>query len=272
MSDASVSDVSSREDVGPVPRDSPSTWLNVVIDLNGILCACVPTWAARGFRNHDMRVHSATLPTEVGKKLVRVRPGCSDFLSRLSAFATITIWSSMMTSTTREICDYLFGPIKPIAPLRILGQEDCDRVPVRKGGGRTFFMKEPGTQKDIFLKTLTDHLFNRYNGQYTEANTLFIDDSPIKHMFNLPHNVLLLPSWSHEQDGAERDSGLLDEILPFLLGLHEFRGSLKKYRASHLLGRPMFYDDRATCSDFVTIQNAVLEWNSVSHSSMSGGS
>ena len=85
MSEASVNDVSSRDDLGPVPADPPRAWLNVLIDLNGILCTCVPAWAAKGSKSHDLGVHFPTVPTEVGKKLVRVRPGCSDFLSRLSA-------------------------------------------------------------------------------------------------------------------------------------------------------------------------------------------
>ena len=123
-----------------------------MLDLNGILCACEPTWKARGFRNTDLRVHFAMMPTEVGKNFVWVRPSCFDFLSELSTFATITVWSSMLKSTTRDICSYLFGP-SLVNPLRILGQEDCDRVPVRKVGNRMFYMKEVGTQKDIFLKT-----------------------------------------------------------------------------------------------------------------------
>ena len=65
-------------------------------------------------------------------------------------------------------------------------------------------MKEEGTQKDIFLKTLTTHLFDKYDGQYTRENTLIIDDSPIKHMLNLKENVLLLPSWSHSDDHVAR--------------------------------------------------------------------
>ena len=87
---------------------------------------------------------------EVGKKFVWVRPSCSDFLSELSTFATITVWSSMLKLTTRDICSYPFGP-SLINPLRILGQEDCDRVLVRKVRNRMFYMKEVGTQKDIFM-------------------------------------------------------------------------------------------------------------------------
>ena len=235
-----------------------------MLDLNRILCACEPAWKARGFRNTDFRVHSATMPTEVGKKFVWVRPGCSDFLSDLSTFATITVWSSMLKSTTRDICSYLFGPSQ-VNALRILGQEDCDRVPLRKVGNRMFYMKEVGTQKDIFLKTLSNHLFNSFDGRYTPANTLVTDDSPIKHMLNLSENVLLLPTWSYGGDGAVTDSVLMEELLPYLLNLHRSQEGLAEFRSSHPLGRTMFYNDRQTCNQYSRIMKAIEDWESSSH-------
>ena len=124
-----------------------------------------------------------------------------------------------MLKSTRDICNYLFGP-SLVNLLRILGQEDCDRVPVRKVGNRMFYMKEVSTQKDIFLKTLSNHLFNSFDGRYTSVNTLVIDDSPIKHMLNLSENVLLLPTWSYGGDGAASDLVLMEKLLPYLLNLH----------------------------------------------------
>ena len=200
--------------------------------VNGILCACEPAWKARGFRNIDFCVHSTTMLMEVGKKFVWVRPGCSDFLSKLSTFATITVWSSMLELTTRDICSYLFGP-SLVNLHRILGQEDCDRVLLRKDGNKMFYMKEVGTQKDIFLKTLSNHLFNSYDSRYTPANTLVIDDSPIKHMLNLLENILLLPTWSYEGDGVVTDSvlqntGLLIQLVgPCSIMIEKRLGSIQ---------------------------------------------
>ena len=235
-----------------------------MLDLNGILCACELAWKARGFRNTDFHVHSATMPTEVGKKFVWVQPGCSDFLSELSTFATITVWSSMLKSTTRDICSYLFGQ-SLVNPLRILGQEDCDRVPLCKVGNRMSYMKEVDTQKDIFLKTLPNHLFNSFDGRYTPANILVIDDSPIKHMLNLSENVLLLPTWSYGGDGAVTDSVLMEELLPYLLNLHRSQEGLVEFRSSHPLGWTMFYNDRQTCNQYSRIMKAIEDWESSSH-------
>ena len=122
-------------------------------------------------------------------------------------------------------------------------------------------MKEEGTQKDIFLITLSTHLFDKYDDQYTRENTLIIDDSPIKHMLNPKENVLLLPSWSHSDDHAARDRVLLEKVLPYLSNLHRSSGGLAEYRfCNPELGRPMFYDDRETSSKYVVILKTLTDW------------
>lgn len=252
-----MSGATNVEEIDLIPPRSTRGRLNVVLDLNGILCSCEPKWNARGYRNLDFSVHSATLPTEVGPKLVRVRPGCSDFLTKLSSFATITIWSSMMASTTSKICEYLFRP-SATYPIRVLGQEDCDRVPLSRINNRIVYMKEPGTQKDIFLKTLSKHLFSRLGGEYTPDNTIVIDDSPIKHMLNMPENVLLLRTWSFKDEGADKDAYLKDELLPYLKNLYEFDGSLADYRSCYPEGRQMFYNDSTTARQYSDILNHAL--------------
>ena len=85
-------------------------------------------------------------------------------------------------------------------------------------------MKEEGIQKDIFLKTLSTHLFDKYDGQYTRENTPIIDDSPIKHMINLIGIVLLLPSWTYSDDHAARGRVFLEKVLPYLSSLHRSSG------------------------------------------------
>ena len=126
-------------------------------------------------------------------------------------------------------------------------------------------MKEVGTQKDIFLKTLSNHLFSSSDGRYTLANTLVIDDSPIKHMLNLSENVLLLPTWSYGGDGAVTDSVLMEELLPYLLNLHRSQEGLAEFQSSHPLGRTMFYNDRQTCNQYSRIMKAIEDWESSSH-------
>lgn len=258
MREASGCDVSSSEELSPVPTRPQSGWLNVVLDLNGILCSSTPNWPGKSFVSHDLSIHSASKPAVVGPKLVCVRPNCADFLRRLSAFATITVWSSMKTSTTKMICDYLFGPIRPVYPLRILGQEDCQRVPMGVDfRGRPVYMKEPGTQKDIFLKPMSDGLFRKFGGLYSEANTIFIDDSPIKHCQNNSYNVLLLSTWNNQNPDAADDRFLLSKLLPYLVDLHHFVGTIARFRAERPIGKKMYYDDRSTCEQYAKINKAI---------------
>ncbi|KAG0578117.1 hypothetical protein KC19_5G206400 [Ceratodon purpureus] len=232
--EASGCDVSSSEELSPVPTRPQS--------------GCTPNWPGKSFVSHDLSIHSASKPAAVGPKLVCVRPNCADFLRRLSAFATITVWSSMKTSTTKMICDYLFGPIRPIYPLRILGQEDCQRVPMGVDfRGRPVYMKEPGTQKDIFLKPMSDGLFRKFGGIYSEANTIFIDDSPIKHCQNNSYN---------NPDAAD-DRFLLSKLLPYLVDLHHFVGTIARFRAERPIGKKMYYDDRSTCEQYAKINEAI---------------
>ena len=126
-------------------------------------------------------------------------------------------------------------------------------------------MKEVSTQKDIFLKTLLNHLFNSSDGCYTLANTLIIDNSPIKHMLNLSKNVLLLPTWSYKGDGAITDSLLMEKLLPYLLNLHRSREGLAEYQSSHPIGRTTFYNDRETSRQYSRIVKAIEDRKNSSH-------
>ena len=171
----------------------------------------------------------------------------------------------MSKDSAQHICDYLFGLVHLSTPICVLGQKDCDRVPIRRDGTRTIFIKEEGTQKDIFLKTLSTHVFDKYDGQYTRETILIIDDSPIKHMFNLKEYVLLLPNWSHNDDHAARDRVLLEKVLPYLSGLHRSSGKLAEYRSCNPeLGQPMFYDDSKASSKYVEIMKALSNWEACS--------
>jgi hypothetical protein len=89
-------------------------WLNVILDLNGILCSCVQknTVTRWGPQQKPYYVegflHSATIPTCVGPKAVYVHAGLAKFIRRVTGFADITVWSSMMQSTAGEVVKYLF--------------------------------------------------------------------------------------------------------------------------------------------------------------------
>ena len=109
-------------------------------------------------------------------------------------------------------------------------------------------MKENGTNKDLFLKLL-EKLFVAPTASFSADNTIIVDDSPVKHVMNEPENVVLPNSWSYVGDGAN-DSFLMDQLLPWIRGLHLARSrGIFNYRRDHNLGRRMLLEDSENTDD-----------------------
>ena len=141
-------------------------WLNVVLDLSGILCV----YEEKRFLPSDQQYinckgpHSTTVPTIVGPKAVFVCPSCLRFLWELSKFAVISVWSTMKLNTVKQVCKYLFVDVSPL--VNILGQESCDRI-FQYDNEQIFVpLKVNGTTKDIFLKTLLKRVFPLFGDRY----------------------------------------------------------------------------------------------------------
>jgi hypothetical protein len=75
------------ESVSPVVLTTPAKWLNIILDINGILCYCVEkAGTSRMPFVYDVRqgIHSSTVPTIVGPKAVFTYPGLLEFLTEIS--------------------------------------------------------------------------------------------------------------------------------------------------------------------------------------------
>jgi hypothetical protein len=198
-------------------------WLNVILDLNGVLCSCVQksTVTRRDSQQKlfygEGFVYSATIPTCVGPKAIYVRPGVAAFVRRVSGFVDITVWSSMMQSTASQVVDYLFH--RNIKPVAVYGQESCDTIQVNNGEE----LKYRKSDKNIFLKTMSSYLFLREAFRYKENNTILIDDSPEKSILNYTGNAIFLKSWKHTVRNCLSDSYLCTELAPWLERLHKER-------------------------------------------------
>ena len=244
------------ERITPSPSRAVSRWLNVVLDLNGILCVCaeykfLPRIAAW---NPESAPHSSSVPARIGPKAVYVHPSCSTFLSALSGFADITVWSSMRELTVQKICEYLFRGLP--MPLQVLGQDSCDRINIMDWNNRVTTMKVKGTYKDIFLKMLSKGLFYRFNGKFTKENTIIIDDSLVKHILNAPENVLLPVSWS--DDGTDpSDIFLMDTLLPCLQNVHRSQDLKVAARVRLWIGQPMMCEDPSSIEEDVAMTEAL---------------
>ena len=169
----------------PSPSKAVNRWLNVVLDLNGILYVCEEYKFLPKIQSNP---HSSSVPTKIGSKAIYIYLLCSRFLSELSDFADITIWSSMHKSTTRQICKYLFRELH--MPLHIIGQDSCDQIYIMGRNNRVTTMKVKGIHKDIFLKTLSSKLFGRFNGKFPKDNTIVIDNRLVMLILNNSKNVL----------------------------------------------------------------------------------
>ena len=244
------------ERITPSLSRAVSRWLNVVLDLNGILCVCaeyrflprITAW------NPESAPHSSSVPARIGPKAVYVRPSCSTFLSALSGLADIIVWSSMCELTVQKICEYLFRGL--LMPLHILGQDSCDQINIMGRNNRVTTMKVKGTHKDIFLKTLSKGLICRFNSKFTKGNTIIIDDSPVKHILNALENVLLPVSWSHDGAGLS-DIFLMDTLLPCLQNVHRSQDLKVAARVRLWIGQPMMCEDLSSTEDYVGMKEAL---------------
>ena len=245
VSDSPIRSEGPSEDFAPSMRSrAVDKWLNVVLDVNGILCVCEDWKSNRNSKHYNdvSAPHSATVAAIVGMKVVYVRPNCLTFLEELGKIATISVWSSMNSSNIDGIVDYLFPKGK--LPSLVLDQESCTTIQCRDSSGRLSTYMVPGTQKELFLKNL-DTLFCGYRGIFNSGNIAIVDDTLLKHIMNKSENVLLPNPWSH-RGGGDRDTFLLRTLLPWIQRLHLARkDGLKSFRefGPNRIGQRMLCDE-----------------------------
>jgi hypothetical protein len=87
-------------------------WLNIVLDINGILCHCVEQATTKRMplvNDVKLEILLSMVPTIIKPKGVFKHPGLSEFLIAISKFAAhVVIWNSMKRSTVEIIVGYLF--------------------------------------------------------------------------------------------------------------------------------------------------------------------
>ena len=194
-----------------------SKWLNIVLDLNGVLCQCVERSSARRHGRtlrEDEHVYSLRIPTLVGPKGVYSRPHVCEFLCFISSFtARVVVWSSMKRSTVELIARFLFHDLP--SPYAILGQNECTNIEI----GDSQFVFSFNENKSIFLKIMPQQLFrdSATFSPFTNDNTILIDDSLEKSVCNESENAIFLESWSQNEPESNY---LLDTLAPWLSRLN----------------------------------------------------
>lgn len=202
-------EVVSREVMNVVPQPRRK-WLNIVLDLNGVLCQCMPKSYAAKMKPYEFKdnVLCHRVPTIIGYKAVEDRQHVAEFLVELSKFAgRVVVWTSMMKNNAEPIVEHLFRSSK--APFDILAQEHCKKIEVSRGE----YHKRG--DKCTFLKVLSEQLFSNPSGDttFTLDNTLLIDDTPEKSLCNEKGNAVFLDTWGHKQ---RKDTFLMEKLLPWL--------------------------------------------------------
>ena len=218
-------------DIPPVEPAPRPKWLNIVFDLNGVLCQTVFKSTVEKMKSYKVQDHVLyhRYPTIIGPKAVFARPNVGEFLREVSNIANrVVVWTSMMRRNAEPIAAHLFYGCKQ--PYEILGQENCTRIEVSK---RKFFNLNG---KDHCLKVLSESLFSNPTGTpFTVNNTLLIDDSPSKSVCNENGNAVFLDTWSHAQ---RRDDVLMGELLSWLRRLHSqsLNGDMRRYVEDNRIG------------------------------------
>ena len=194
-----------------------SKWLNIVLDLNGILCQCVErSSASRHGRtvHEDQHVYSLQIPTLVDLKGVYYHLRVREFLRFISGFvARVVVWSSMRRSTVELIARFLFHDLP--SPYAILDQNECTNIEIGDGEFIFSFNKN----KLIFLKIMLQQLFrvSAAFSPFTNDNTILIDDFPKKSVCNESGNAIFLESWFWNEPESNY---LLDTLAPWLSHLN----------------------------------------------------
>ena len=224
----------------PITSKVVGRWLNVILDVNGILCVSKEKRLMPKDQGYNLvsNAHSSVLPALVGPKAVFVRPHCLQFLRELNLIANVSVWSSMALTTTKAVCDYLFRGVK--SPFVIMEQDSCEVVKARGERNKVTLFKLNGTSKNLFLKPL-EKLFDSPNSKFNPDDTIIVDDSREKHVMNEPENVVLPESWT---EADQSDRFLVDVLLPWIQRLHESRGrGLLSFRRDDNVGRRMLSEE-----------------------------
>jgi len=211
-------------------------WLNIVLNLNGVLYQCVEraTAVRRGRSYHlDQHIYFARIPTLIGRKCVYCRPRLHEFLDRIfDLVAHIVVWNSMRRETVELIADFLFHDLPP--PYAIFGHNHCQTI--NNGAGQTLYSRN--RDKPMFLKIMSQHLFSssKRASSFNVDNTLLIDDSLEKDVCNDNGSVLFLNSWSRDRIDC---NFLMDMLAPWLdcLSSSCLRGQLTTYVDKNRIGQ-----------------------------------
>ena len=100
-----------------------------------------------------------------------------------------------MRSMVEFICDdFLKGMLFPVI---ICGEEECELIKCNGRGGTIKHCRNKKTGEVVYLKPL-EKLCRLDPSVFTPENTIMVDCSPARHIYNELSNVTLLEKWSYQ--------------------------------------------------------------------------
>ena len=101
----------------------------------------------------------------------------------------VSVWSLLMRSMAEFICDdFLKGMPFPVIICR---EEECELIKYKGRGEKIEHCRSKKTGEVVYLKPL-EKLCQLDPSVFTPENTIMVDCSPTKHIYNEPSNVILL--------------------------------------------------------------------------------
>lgn len=196
----------------------------LVLDVNGILVDIVPC---------HRRSKKRAVPMVSGKAVYK-RPCCEDFLDFCFEHFNVGIWSSRKRKNVDKVVDLLLGEKKN----RLLFCWDASYC--TDTGKKTLENKG----KPLVLKEL-EKLWQKHRpdvpwdkGYYNETNTVLLDDSPYKALFNPPYTAIF-PSPFSIKKGSDNSLGRKGELRKYLMRLAEANDVQKFIRENPFGQKPI---------------------------------
>ncbi|KAG0608946.1 hypothetical protein M758_8G145700 [Ceratodon purpureus] len=194
----------------------PSTKKLLILDVNGLL-------VARYSKVDRNIIPQGTKHAVVAKTFMFKRPFCGSFLNFCFENFHVGVWSSMMEANVRKSLDYICKGMQHKF-MFVMHQGDCTNTGLRNPQKK----KSP-----LFLKELAK-VWSRFpHGQFNETNTLLIDDTPYKTLWNPPFTAIFPEAYWYN----ERDSFLKGTLTEYLKQLRD-APNVQEFVRTHPIGVP----------------------------------
>lgn len=180
-----------------LPEQSPSGSIKrklLVLDINGLLADIVPV----------ARISQECKPgpdTIIAGKAVFKRPFCDEFLEFCFERFSVGVWSSRTKKNVDSVLNFIMGE-KRQNLLFCWDQSHCTWTPyyTPENDDKPLLLKK---LNKLWEKSETDLPWKR--GDYSDSDTLLLDDSPYKALLNPPNTAIFPQTYQYSN---EKDSSL----------------------------------------------------------------